>query len=282
MIIRVCLIITLVFIFSATEAQPVRFLLTFDDGPSTRQVNNPTELILDVLATNSIQNNIKALFFTQTNLGSGEDGSLTEVLLRREYSEGHLLAIHRGVLKRHYRHTGLSAKEMDDFLINSQAVLKDITGNTPQLIRPTYWAFNESTLTSYKDHNLYMLLTDVNVYDGKSWGFRANPRRRYILKKQMQNVQRRIKNKEIKMVDGWLPLIVTFHDTNTWTATHMQEYLSLLIEAAESAGIELSPQPFFVDRAQIEKAAISRASQTEDLYELVPKWWQWFWAIFGQ
>jgi peptidoglycan/xylan/chitin deacetylase (PgdA/CDA1 family) len=44
----------------------VRFLLTFDDGPSAKTGPNPTEAVLDRLRSNRVENNIKAIFFLQT------------------------------------------------------------------------------------------------------------------------------------------------------------------------------------------------------------------------
>jgi peptidoglycan/xylan/chitin deacetylase (PgdA/CDA1 family) len=45
---------------------PIRFLLTFDDGPSASSFWNPSETVLDSLARNSLQPDIKAVFFVQT------------------------------------------------------------------------------------------------------------------------------------------------------------------------------------------------------------------------
>ncbi len=73
-------------------AHPIRFLLTFDDGPSGMNYMNPTESVLADLARNPVQPGIKALFFVQTRgaticpLGQG--------LLKREYAEGHLIGLH--------------------------------------------------------------------------------------------------------------------------------------------------------------------------------------------
>jgi peptidoglycan/xylan/chitin deacetylase (PgdA/CDA1 family) len=54
---------------------PVRFLLTFDDGPAAADSGNPTVHILETLAHNPYQDNIKAVFFTQTRAwhGGGTD-----------------------------------------------------------------------------------------------------------------------------------------------------------------------------------------------------------------
>ncbi len=45
---------------------PVRFLLTFDDGPSASSLWNPSATVLDSLKDNPVQPDIKAVFFVQT------------------------------------------------------------------------------------------------------------------------------------------------------------------------------------------------------------------------
>jgi hypothetical protein len=119
-----------------------------------------------------------------------------------------------------------------------------------------------------------MLLTDVSVSDGKSWGYRANPRRSSVLARQMLAVQQRIATGSIPEVDGWLPIIVTFHDTNTWTAKHMVDYLQLLISSAAQAGIELDQQAFYAQRDQLSKAGIQRSLQEKEPQNMVPSRWQ--------
>src|SRR5688572_1030191 len=73
---------------------PIRFLLTFDDGPSGALKNNPTGKILEALEHNEVQRGIKAIFFVQTRSIRGGDTEIGRALLQREYDEGHLLAFH--------------------------------------------------------------------------------------------------------------------------------------------------------------------------------------------
>lgn len=275
----VLMLLMQLFLVTSANAQSARFLLTFDDGPSTKKNNNPTVSILNSLASNKIQNNIKAIFFTQTKLNSSDKGKTTKRLLNRQHHEGHLLAIHSGVLKRHSRHTNLSDSEMGLFLSTSKAVLKDITGIEPTIVRPTFWAFDARTLEFYQQAGLSMLLTDINVYDGKSWGYRANPRRKKVLHKQMRLVKKRIDNKQIKAVDEWIPIVVTFHDTNTWTADHMEEYLNLLVDSAVKVGIDLSPKKFYSNQTQLKNAAKQRAIYEGDRQDYIPNRWRQWWNI---
>lgn len=261
------------------ETPKARLLLTFDDGPSTRTPDSPTEQILDVLADNVVQDGIKAIFFVQTRLDDPNSGELTQSLLQRESNEGHVLAIHSGTLEQHSDHRGLDDSELDTFLVNTKTILREITGLAAQLVRPPYWAFDDRTLSAYTASDLHMLLTDVSVSDGKSWGYRANPRRRNVLKKQMLRVHTRIEAGEIPVLDGLLPIIITFHDTNTWTAAHMREYLSLLVSSAREAGIALDEQPFYASREQLEQAAVQRSMQERNPISLVPTRWRRYEAI---
>jgi peptidoglycan/xylan/chitin deacetylase (PgdA/CDA1 family) len=260
---------------AVNAAQPARFLLTFDDGPSTKSRNNPTESILQTLDSNPVQNAIKAIFFTQTRLGPDRKGQLTLQLLAREHQAGHLLAIHSGSSTGILDHRLLKGNKLHDFLVSSKNTLSEVTGHTPSLIRPPYWGFNERTRVAYREVGLFMLLTDVSVGDGKSWGFRANPRRRSVLLKQMQLVKQRIDEGGIPLVEGLYPIIITFHDTNTWTSSHMEEYLQLLVESANSVGLTLDQQVFYAQRETLERVAIRRSELESNPEEMVPSRWRW-------
>lgn len=260
----------------AAEA-PARILLSFDDGPSTRQKKNPTVIILDVLAQNTVQNGIKVIFFTRTRLGPDKKGELTRTLLQREHDEGHVLAVHDGTLSGLRTHRSLKGTKLDTFLAESRDQLQPFTGHKPELVRPPLWAFDQRTLNAYQANDLHMLLTDVSVGDGKSWGYRANPRRRSHLLKEMKEVEERISAGDIPVVDGLIPIIVTFHDTNTWTAKHMNEYLEILVDSANKAGIRLDTQAYYADAADVRKAAMERSLQEDDPKSLVPAPWSWIW-----
>src|SRR5713101_3589079 len=72
----------------------IRFLLTFDDGPSASDHANPTLSILEDLAHNSVQSGIKAVFFVQTRAADGGGTALGRKIMQREHNEGHLLGFH--------------------------------------------------------------------------------------------------------------------------------------------------------------------------------------------
>jgi len=253
----------------------VRFLLTFDDGPYGQERNNPTASILDTLAVNPVQPGIKAIFFVQTRSSDGGATPLGRALIRREHEEGHLLALHDGSQWGHRNHRGLSDGQLELSITQGMADLAPVAGRAPRLLRPPYWAYDERTLAAYARHGLSALLTDISANDGKDWGFKASLRRRIHLAAEMANVRERVAAGELATVEGVIPIIVSFHDTNTYTAGHMAEYLEMLVVLAREAGLPLAPQPFYDVRDKLETAALVRANDTLQRREMVPWWWRW-------
>ena len=86
------------------NAYPARFLLSFDDGPSTREPYNPTRAILDALAHSPVQPGIKAVFFLQTRDPHAGGSAEGRALMRREHAEGHVLGVHSGSPRGHSSH----------------------------------------------------------------------------------------------------------------------------------------------------------------------------------
>ena len=91
----------------------VRFLMTFDDGPSAVPKDNPTQSILDQLANNAVQPNIKAVFFVQTRNRNGGGTAIGQALMRREHAEGDVIALHSGSPRGHINHTQMPWPEFE-------------------------------------------------------------------------------------------------------------------------------------------------------------------------
>lgn len=242
------------------NAIPARFLLTFDDGPSTWRPYNPTRAILDALARNPVQPGIKAVFFLQTRdprAGGSEAGRALE---RREHAEGHVLGVHSGSPRGHIDHMLLPDPELERTLADAQADIAAITGRAPDLVRPPFWDYDARTLAAYARRGLRMLLTDVSANDGVIYVFDMSFRRRSHIRDALAGVREKIAAGALPAVGGAIPVVVTFHDTNTYTAHHMQEYLRILTEEAANVGLVLAPKPFYDDAASIERAARVRAA----------------------
>lgn len=240
---------------------PVRFLLTFDDGPSTREPYNPTRAVLDQLASNDVQRNIKAVFFVQTRDARAGGSPAGSALMQRAHAEGHVLGLHTATAEGHRSHLRMSDATLSASLRDGVADLQRITGWSPVLVRPPFWSFDARTVRLYADAGLRMLLTDINARDGKIHGFTASPRRRSHFHARMREQADAVVQGRIPAVDGVLPVVVAFHDSNPYTARRLGEYLHLLLEAAAAAGLEVAQPPFYRQRDEIERAALSRAAQ---------------------
>lgn len=240
----------------------VRFLMTFDDGPSAVPKDNPTASILDQLKNNVVQPNIKAVFFVQTRNSNGGGTAIGQALLRREHAEGDIIALHSGSPRGHINHTQMPWPEFVRSLRFGIADIKRVTGAAPQFVRPPYWAFNARTLTGYQEHGLRMLLDDVTIGDGKVHGVIINRHARNRMRVDLRNMYRRIVEGKVPLVDGHYPIVVTFHDTNQYTARHLQSYLEMLVEEAWRAGMTLDSKYFYSTTAGVETVVAVRATTT--------------------
>ncbi len=244
---------------------PVRFLLTFDDGPATWALFDErpsTVRVLETLAGNPVQPGIKAVFFVQTrawNAGGSEAG---RALLQREHQEGHLLAVHTGTRGSHESHLHLTSDALEQSLADAKADLVAITGQAPRLVRPPFWAYDDATLAAYERAGLDMLLTDLSARDGVVWGFNVSLRKRSNLSGQLARVKQEAALGRLPALDGAVPVVATFHDVNSHTARNLAEYLRILVEEAQAQGLSLAPKPFYDSRDDLERAARLRAFQT--------------------
>ena len=238
---------------------PVRFLLTFDDGPSTWEPYNPTRAILEQLQHNPVQPDIKGIFFVQTRDPRAGGGPAGQVLLHRIHAEGHVLGLHTGTAGGHIRHTRLSDAELAQSLHDGMADIEAITGAAPTLLRPPSWRYDERTVAAYHAAGLHMLLTDINARDGKIYGWNMSLRRRSHFQAGLVRVRQAIAQGRLQPIDGVVPVIITFHDVNTYTAGHMQEYLEILMEKAGVVGLPLARPPFYNEGGEIQRVAEQRA-----------------------
>jgi peptidoglycan/xylan/chitin deacetylase (PgdA/CDA1 family) len=258
------------------EIEPIRFLLSFDDGPSASAGDNPTEHILDTLADNPVQPGIKALFFVQTRAAGAGGSVLGLALLRRQQREGHLLGFHTAT-PGHANHRFLSPEALDQSLSDGVADLTAISGSAPRLVRPPFWNYDERTFAAYQAHGLRLLLTDLSANDGKTWGINGSLRRRSNLRDQLALAAQQISVGALPAVDGVIPVVVTFHDLNPYTARHMQEYLQILMDVAKDVGLATDKQPFYSNREALQRAALRRALGDPLQYARLPGIWNWLW-----
>lgn len=259
------------------QAQPpIRFLLTFDDGPSASSFWNPTETVLDSLSRNPLQSDIKAVFFVQTQATRAGNSDIGRALMHRERDAGHILAFHTATPS-HTNHRSLSPEELEEALTRGCADITAITGVPVTLLRPPFWNYDKRTFAAYQQHGLHVLLTDLSANDGKIWGFNASPRRRAHFLRSMSEVRERIALGELPVVDGVIPVVVTFHDLNRYTARHTREYLQILLDSARATGVKTAEQPFYDDTAALQRAAMARTVRDSSQPVQLPGFWNWIW-----
>lgn len=127
--------------------------LTFDDGPSKY-----TSGILDILK----KQDACATFFVV-----GSKAYFQGDILRRTLKEGSEIGNHSFS---HSKLTGLSKDEFKNEVDKTQGVIKDLTGFTPTLFRPTYGGYT-NRLKGYTD--LKFVLWDV---DSRDWQVKKKDR----------------------------------------------------------------------------------------------------------
>lgn len=121
--------------------------LTFDDGPS-----NYTDEILDVL----YENNASATFFVL-----GNKVEIYNETIKKMVRNGNEIGNHS------YNHrwlTRLSLDQLNDQIDKTQNIVKDITGYTPKILRPTYGSVNKKLRNNV---DLKIVLWDVDTMDWK-------------------------------------------------------------------------------------------------------------------
>jgi peptidoglycan/xylan/chitin deacetylase (PgdA/CDA1 family) len=264
-----------------TQAQlraqaPVRFLLTFDDGPSASSFWNPSATVLDSLADNPLQPHIKAVFFVQTRAPRAGNSDIGRQIMHREHDEGHVLGFHTAT-HWHTNHRLLDPQELEQSLSNGVADIQAITGAGPTLVRPPFWNYDKRTFAAYQQHGMHILLTDLSANDGKIWGFNGSPRRRANMLRQLSEVREQIARGELPTVEGVIPVVVTFHDLNRYSARHAREYLQILVDSAAATGVRLADKPFYDDHDALLRAAMARTVQKSGDSVHLPGMWNWIW-----
>lgn len=74
-----------------------------------------------------------------------------------------------------------------------------------------------------------------------------------------------------------IPVVVTFHDLNRYTARHAREYLQILIDSARVTGVRTDAKPFYDDRQALTRAAMARTVKESGQPVRLPGLWDWLW-----
>ena len=261
----------------AKVAAPIRFVLSFDDGPASSTLDGPTASILRDLADNPVEPGIKAVFFLQTRAQGAGGSARGRELMREEFKAGHVLAFHTAT-PHHSNHRYLDPAAFEQSLDDGSADIRAVTGSAPQLVRPPFWSFDERTFAGYQAHGMHILLTDLSANDGKIYGVNFSLRRRSNMLHQLNAVRTRIETGALPVVDGAIPVVVTFHDINPYTARHMREYLRILEDSAHELNLPLAAKPFYDNHDELQRAALARTVTDPKQHVVLPGLWRWVWG----
>jgi len=234
------------------ESPSVRFLITFDDGPSTRTDYNPTLAIIGQLATNDVQSGIKAIFFVQTENKRGGGTPEGREIIRYTHEQGHIIGIHSTSPRGHIAHTTLPTEVLIRELEQAKALIQRLTGAAPQFLRPPYGASDLRTRTLYDDRDLSVLMADIRARDGLIYGYKASLSRRLHIYNSLKALRRTAAPEAVTTV------IMNFHDVNPYTARHMTDYLHIMVEEARLAGFSVPAKPFYDNIDEITRIATLR------------------------
>jgi len=224
----------------------VRVILSFDDGPHhvpPGTGENYTENILRTLETNSVQDGMKAVFFVQTHVAIRGGSDVGQRLITRAAAAGHVVGVHTGSTRDHVDHRlravtpaydwnrdrvldardGANGLESD--LLRAKARIKTLAGKEPVLVRPTYGATDRRVRAVYRTLGLQMVFWNVDSRDAldRSLGPTVIA----------ANVRRQVRE-QVRAGRGLI--IVLFHDINSTTQAHLDDYLIAIYEAAEAEG----------------------------------------------
>lgn len=244
----------------AQTLAPVRFLLTFDDGPDIVAPSS-TVKVLRALAQNPVMPGIKALFFVQSVHKQHGDSDVGRQLMRDTCAGGHVLGLHSGTPRGHVPHPRLAPDELAESLVLGNLAITQQCPGPVRFVRPPDWVYTDATLSAYQEAQLEMLQADASANDGKIYGWTISLRRRSHLRNSLERVAQVRAAGLLPEADGVLPVVVAFHDTNLFTADRMAEYLQILVEESAAIGLPLSETPFYADRDTLERAAHVRAEK---------------------
>jgi len=183
--------------------------------------------------------------------------------MQRLFAEGHVLGLHSGSARGHVSHRAMESSELAISLADGMADIASVTGEPPFLVRPPLWAFSSVTLDAYRQSGLSMILTDISDRDGGPFLFQANPTDGGTMRNDLVRFRERLRASQVPLVDGIAPVIVTFHDTNNYTAAHLSDYLATLVSAASDVGLGMADLPYYNDRATLLEAAQTSEPEKE-------------------
>jgi hypothetical protein len=124
---------------------------------------------------------------------------------------------------------------------------------------------------------MQMLLTDLSANDGKIYGINFSWHKRANLLKHLAVTRQHWAAGAMPVSDGATPVIVTFHDVNTYTSRHIEEYMEILLDVAHELHVPLAAKPFYDDHDELERAALAATISDAAEKPYLPGFWNYLW-----
>lgn len=183
------------------DNHPKYIALTFDDGPDEKV----TPAILNILK----KYDIKATFFMLAN-----SANKYPKIAKLVADAGHDIANHS---ETHINLNTVNRKRIEREILQSQQLIKEITGKKPTLFRPPYGEYNQAVLDISTKSNQTIIMWSVDTLD---WQHRNKERTYEIIKNNVQPGS-----------------IILMHDIHQSTA----DALPKIIESLQKDGYEFLP-----------------------------------------
>lgn len=247
---------------TSIKAPPIRIVLTFDDGPSaTRKMGREdTFHVINTLKNNKTKPGIVGAFFVQTYMGRMNDNPTkpgTAAVLAA-YKAGHVIGVHTGSTRDHVPHTirvrqpaedgngdgvvneldGSSGLASD--LMRARRRVHNLTGENVLYVRAVGGSVNKAVFHTYAAQGWKYIRWNVDSDDN-------HPPR-----PSSEKIKGRLRSGVSLAIKGWHKpaLIILFHDINTRTVTHLDEYIATIDKAVRATGH--TPE-FTTSRAQVDE-----------------------------
>lgn len=219
----------------------VEVILTFDDGPDTREgSSNGTERVLSALENNPTGHALNAVFFIQTHAKNDQDNyfrgmhSEGKRLVKKMTDAGHIVGVHTGMdgqrahaLENDHPNR-YDAGELANDLTRAKSFISRYAKQTARYVRPPYGNMDSAgnVQRKYDEAALYRIMWDVESGDATPNSNKAKVKRQ--LTNQVGNLVRR----------GDRKLVILFHDTNSLTNSpgNLNEYITTITDAIEDEG----------------------------------------------
>ena len=223
----------------------VEIVLTFDDGPHAAEFSaNRTKEVMDVLRSNPIRRDMKAIFFIQTHSRGKKDDRYFrgntpngEQLIKMMHHRKHIIGVHTGhdvEREDHMLHTKRQeAQELGNDIDRAERFIERVLAEPlkgkpylPKLIRPVEGKVDPDVVRTYYKKYYKLTMWDVDSEDTRL-GATPGSVKMALVTNTWKAIQ-----------EGKKRLVVLFHDTSTYIPytqirANLENYMGIIKATVE-------------------------------------------------